>query len=350
MKLGETYPFNNFTIRKSYLVEDDIPEMVQLLISIYKSNLTKINEVYVRWKYLGFPEGKTIMYQALNQEGEVVATRSAAPTTMLFKGKPKQIFFNIDAGTKPNYRQNNLYSELQTQHMRDNSSDTFILTYPAYQGIAYNTYINKLGWTELARVKVMYQPYSRIRPILKKVKSWFKSSVLELRLVERYGSSVDAYFEQKTNYNVPICKKYNAAILNWHTVDSQAYPNFKLYELYEKGNLIGILIYLERRKYEVEILKVDFNDDGHYQKYIPAVLDHISSHEGARLIYMWETKNPPLRESLEEKGFIINHDNPNQFGYHFFPALIYSQLSQIEGIDIFDANNYELDIFTRDFV
>jgi hypothetical protein len=343
---------NTITEIKGFFVRKGILEKAEDLQALLKVGFKRdFPDAYFHWKYINPPNRPAFVYNVLNETKEkCVSTYSAIEQEYLFKGKTKSVFLVMDATTDPAYQGKGLSSILSTEMCQDlaNLKNTFVLGYPA--PIPYKAYVTKLGWKHLADIKVMALPYSRLRPILKKVTSWFKKDLLELRLVERYGKNVDIYFEQKTNYNVPICKKYNAAILNWHTVDSGAYPNFKLYELYENKNLVGVLIYLERRKYEVEILKLDFCADSLYQTYLPTILDHISNREGARLIYMWETKNPPLRKSLEKMGFYINYDNPNQFGYHSFPVTIYTKQAQIEGIDIFDANNYELDIFTRDFV
>lgn len=349
MELFEEEPFGEFLIRKIHLQESDIPQMIEVLNAVYSNPNISFDENYVRWKYMNNPDGKTRVYHVLTSGGEIAATRSAIPQIFLINGKPVKTFLSADAGTKPQYRKKNLYLTIQYKHMSDHGKDTFILAYPGYESIAFQLYRQKLNWQLLSKVKPIFLPFSRLRPLVAPLKRRFRKKNLEIRPVERFGTPLNEYLAAKQNYSVPIMKKYTAELLNWWTVDSRQH-DFFLHTLHAKGDLIGFLVYIKRGRYHAEILKLDFNRDEHYTSYLGEVMEYVTAQTGARLIDLWEPRQPAFHRALEALGCQTNHTTEHQYGLHFFPALIYSEQTKINGVDIFDERNFELDIFTRDFV
>jgi hypothetical protein len=333
-----------FFLRKSQL--DSFSELAALF---EKGFNRKFPDHYFQWKYFDAPQGKAYVYQILNAEKELISTYSAIPEVYLFNGVEREVFLAIDATTNPAYQGKGLFSILAKSICEDLSQlkQTFVIGYPA--PVPYKAYVNKLGWKSLSHVKVMFLPFSHFRPFWTSIKSRLSKPTIDIQPIAQFDERIDLYYKSKTNYNVPITKKYSAQILNWHCIKSQS-KDFKINYVFENKQIIGYFIYITRERNQAEIIKIDFNANEHYEHKIAPILAYITLQTKAKLLFMWETQNQPLKISLEQQGFIINHNNPNQFGTHHFPVTIYSHQENVEGIDIYDRRNFELDIFTRDFV
>lgn len=347
MNFGEKTAFGEYFIHKKEFSEEDIPTMVSLFEDGYEKTPP---ESYFYWKYLNPPDGKAIVYQVLTQDNEVVSTYSAIPVVYLFQGREKLVYLAMDATTRPTHQGKRLFSTLARAICEDlsGSENTFVIGYPA--PIPFKAYINKLGWLHIADARPLFLPYSRLRPLQMRLRSLWKKSLLCWKTVSRFDEELDEYFEKKKNFHVPIQKKYSAAILNWHTVD---YPekSFQLLQLYSQDNLlVGYAIWRPLEKGVVEILKLDFLEDTFFEAYTFDFIAQLIVQTGARNINLWETFNPPLRKALLEAGFVLNLGDRPGYGSHSFPVTLYAQQDTLEGIDLKVRENYELDIFTRDFV
>lgn len=347
MNFGKKIAFGDYFIQKKELGEEDMPTMVSLFEDGYEKSPP---ESYFRWKYLNPPEGKAIVYQAVTQAGEVVSTYSAIPVVYFFKGQEKMAYLAMDATTRPEHQGKRLFSTLAKTICEDlsSSSNTFVIGYPA--PIPFKAYVNKLGWLHIADARPLFLPYSRLRPLQMRLRSLFKKPLLRWESVSRFGETLDAYFEKKKNFHVPIQKKYSAAILNWHTVD---YPekSFNLLEFYDsEDQVVGYAVWRYQQKDVVEILKLDFLEDSFFEAYTFDFIAQLTAQTGARNINLWETFNPPLRKALLDAGFVLNLGDRPGYGSHSFPVTLYAQQEELEGIDLRKRENYELDIFTRDFL
>jgi hypothetical protein len=112
--------------------------------------------------------------------------------------------------------------------------------------------------------------------------------------------------------------------------------------------MIGYMVFLERQKYMIEIIKLDFVHKSYYDFYISDIIDFLSSKMSARIIHIWDD-NSSLAITLKKNNFIMNKTTDG-FGTHSFPVTIYTPQAILHNVDLKNEKNFSLDILTRDFI
>ncbi|MBI3650469.1 MAG: GNAT family N-acetyltransferase [Acidobacteria bacterium] len=299
---------------------------------------------YFHWKLLDNPAGKAVCYVAVDG-AKIAAFYGMIPEQYLIDEQPVTFFQSMDTMTHPEYRRMGLFNRLAErtyQHQIAREGWVLVIGFPGET--SYPGFIKKLNWQTVKLIDLIFleKHYHKLRNLFQRKRDFV------LEEIESFGEEFSNEFAEPAATPSPTIKQQiNREFLNWR-IASHPLIAYRIVKVSQANRLCGLVIWKEEEKRRCFIHYVQVSDKELLKKVMNEVCSYLFDRHGFTFIYTFEPTDEPLRQAYEENQFLKNSFNKALFSYKP-PFIVFSNRASLEGIDPFNASNYNLQPIVRDY-
>ncbi len=302
-----------------------------------------VKEDYFKWKYQDNPAGKMIGFTA-SESGIVAGFYGVIPENYLISGKPCVVYQSMDTMTHPSFQKKGLFTALAEKtygELDTKDSRTFIIGIPGSN--SYYGFVHKLNWKSLHHFSFTFIHRSVFKALtfltslntfaIKKIDTFFDASVVDFLNASR----------KKDNKIRPVI---DSDFLNWR-IKKHPHIHYESLGFYDKEHLKGIVIHHTTENATCFIDWLETTDEQDTKIILRSFCKHIFSESSFQFIYSWKPLNAKYSAAYRRAGFITNYFKKGPFSYKV-PFIIYSKTNEINGVNLLDIHNYDLQPIIQD--
>ncbi|MEO9967576.1 MAG: GNAT family N-acetyltransferase [Reichenbachiella sp.] len=302
----------------------------------------KPNPGYFQWKYLDNPAGKAIAFVA-KHEGTIAGFYGVIPEWYWIADEKQTIYQSMDTMTHPDYQRKGLFGKLAKltyEHIKQVNGSIHLIGFPGHT--SYNGFVNRLDWEDIIQIKYrfVYRFWFGLRHL------FTKFPPIKIVTTDRLDQDVSVYLDTKKNRALPIEKYIDGSILQWRILDHPI-RKYKLAKILVHAQLVGIVAY-EMMDNKLFILNLDVDVEILNSSHLGSLCNELLKIEKqANALYTFQPNQSSLDQAYKNNGFAVNPFKRGPFSYRT-PFIVYGD-KQINGIDWFDASNFNIQPVFRDF-
>ena len=302
----------------------------------------KVNEDYFKWKYEQNPAGKVIAYSA-SENGITVSFYGIIPEKYLINGKPHTVYQSMDTMTHPAFQKKGLFKTLAEKTYSDllqKDPKSIIIGIPGSN--SYHSFVHKLNWKSIHHFsftfihKYLFKSFNGLIP-----PQVYKHAEIK----NFFDPTIEDFLEKIINPDVKIQTLVDSSFLDWR-IKRHPFINYKSLGFYNNSDLTGIIVYHITEKNTCFIDWIGSADKDKKQ-IIRTFCRHIFGTCSSNFIYTWKPVHEKQFANFKSLGFISNPLNKGPFSYKV-PFIVYAKTNEINGVNLYDINNYYLDPIIQD--
>jgi hypothetical protein len=327
-------------LEKRALNEDDLSQLVDVYFGCFNK---KVGVDYFKWKYFENPAGHIIGTVACDN-GKVVALYGLIPDEYLVNNSKVIVYQAMDIMVHPDYQGMGLFTKLSIYtsiKIFQDFGDSYFVGYPGQT--SYPAFTQKAGWQNPTNIRLQFT-----HKALFKTRTLFSKKVkFNAFAFDKMDERFDDFFAKKVLNDMPIQIKITPTFINWRCFSLYTKEFHGVYFENEDG-ILGYVIYKMAENNRCFIHLVDALHNSDFVIILQAFCDYIFKLKQPSFLFAFEATNPKLIAAFRKNGFIYNPLNKGPFSYRP-PLILHSNQEKIQGINFFDAQNWDIQGITRDY-
>jgi len=318
-------------------------ENVGGLFEIFKACFNaNVDRPYFEWKYFANPIGDAIAFMALDGE-RVAAFYGVIPEKYSVADKEVLVFQSMDTMTHPDYQRRGLFSKLANvtyDYVTAEFGEHFLVGIPGMS--SFPGFVKKLNWKDIHMFQFLFLP----KAIFKFRRPFRSQTDAEFTAGSSMTSDLEQFLSRQRVPDKKIRPVLSPAFFKWR-VFGHPFRGYKVIQIRVADEIIGICVFIIEENGRSLICFTEFSKHEHYSRYSAALMDHLFSVSGSRILYTWEPLTELLRHAYGRCEFIKNPFKRGPFSYRN-PLIVRSNSEYVGSFDIFNIANYDLQPLMQD--
>lgn len=273
----------------------------------------------VQWRYIQNPHKDILACFALD-EGRIIANYSVSPVELINNGKIIKAGLSLNTMTHPDYVGRGLFVKLASAVYSEMERSGYKLVFGFPNYISNRTFVNKLGWKDIAEIPMMELDLSKISDSLDDSNEIIEDS--------QYNCNYDLC-NIKSN-KIMVRKTQEYMIWKYKNNPTNVYKN---YVLLDENNNVRSRIVMKEYKNRLNIVDYYMENVNDAEKMFLFAIYHAKK-LGKDLITLWSVLGSAEHLVLEKLGF------RNSVPVTYFGANVFTG----SGLDYYEYKNWEINL------
>lgn len=287
-----------------FLTRKSLEENLSGIITLYEECFNRGLDINsFKWRYLDNPFDE-ILYVVARDNNQIVASYSASPTYLNYKGKKIKSAISINTMTHPKYQGRGLFvklAKLLYEHMGKNGY-SMIWGFP--NNLSNRTFNDRLGW------KTIYEI-----PTMTFMLEDFSPQVVELNITEdiKFGLNY-SNFKKNNNQKIHVIK--DEKYFKWRYLNNP--DNEYTQVVYTPNGIATSYAIYKEYKNIINIVDINYRDANEIKDIINSILNY-GFMKGKDSVTIWAPINTELHSILEKMNFY------NDYPVRYFGGKVLSE-------------------------
>lgn len=302
----------------------------------------KPSDRYFQWKYFDNPAGEVVAFVAAH-DNTIAAFYGVIPEYYVVNGEVKKIHQSMDTMTHPNYQRRGLFVKLANltyDLVQENEGDLKVIGVGG--PTSYGGLVKKLKWKDVNKFKYIFTN----KYLFKAANLLSRGKNLEITKTTEINQDLADFLKNRKLSAKPIQPHVSPEFFNWRVLGS-ADRKFQALEIKDKGETVGICVYVMDEKERCLIHFLNFSEERLFGDYTSAVIQHLFNETGAQFVFTWEPLNQTFHKALQKAGFLTNPMDKGPFSYQI-PFVVRVEPETSDGTSWINPDNYDIQPLMQD--